>query len=429
MRNFISAFFILLALSIGLFYNSSMAATPNIQNTDETLWKFQSIDTMKYSRDLAREKENDESYDAEIEKQVKLIKDTGATHIAIGTPYDDEFIPYMKRWVNAARANGLHVWFRGNLSGWEGWFDYEKIDRKTHTEKIRSFILNNPDLFQDGDIFTSCPECENGGPGDPRFIGDVEEYRSFLIGEYGITKKAFEEIHKNVKANYYSMNGDVAKLVMDKETTTALDGIVTIDHYVSSVDKFINDINEYAQMSGGKVVLGEWGAPIPDIHGDMTQAEQAEWIDKAMEKILYQTDIEGMNYWTHEGSSTALWSNEDEPRKAVGIISKYYNPRRVSGEIKDTKGNIIENVELKTTKNTQTITHGTYTVPLLYAEQLTFKKDGYKDVIIQQKLTGTGNITQDIVMLKSNHSFWDKIMDYFFIIFKRSPLSCATMNA
>src|SRR3972149_11347222 len=97
----------------------------------ERFFQVQSIDTMKYSRDVAREKLKDFSYDKEIETQVKNIAETGASHVAIATPYDDEFLPFLRRWVKAAREKGLNVWFRGNFSGWENWFDYEKFtDRK-----------------------------------------------------------------------------------------------------------------------------------------------------------------------------------------------------------------------------------------------------------------------------------------------------------
>lgn len=396
--------------------------------TNSTFWTFQSIDTMKFSRDIAREKENDLTYNVKIQEQVKKIKETGATHIAIGTPYDAEFTPFMKRWVDAARENDMKVWFRGNLSGWEEWFEYPPIDRETHTEGVRQFILSNPDLFEDGDVFTSCPECENGGPGDPRFKGDVEEYRAFLINEYSVVKQSFKEINKDVKANYYSMNGDVAKLVMDKPTTKALDGIITIDHYVESVDQLIEDINDYSESSGGRVVLGEWGAPIPDIHGDMSEEQQAQWIDNALLKIINETNIEGLNYWTHQGSSTALWDNDNKPRLAVTTLSKYYNPRRVSGEIKDTKGNIIYDVQVITPNKELVITHGKYAIPLLDAEQIIFKKEGYKELIIRPNTSGTENITQNIILVTTNHTLWEKIMDYFYILFHGNGLVYATMN-
>jgi hypothetical protein len=242
------------------------------------IWPVQSIDTVKYSRDLAREKSKDTQFDKEIKKQVSDIAATGATHIALSTPYNDEFVPYLRRWLKEARENNLNVWFRGNVAGWEGWFDYSKVSREEHTSQIISFINKYPDLFEDGDIFTSCPECENGGPGDPRMTGDVNGFRRFLINENNKSIEAFKQINKNVTSGYYSMNGDVARLVMDEDTTRALGGIVTIDHYVSTPDKLILYADEMASRSKGKIVLGEWGAPIPDINGEMNEDEQAAWL-------------------------------------------------------------------------------------------------------------------------------------------------------
>ena len=46
-------------------------------------------------------------------------------------------------------------------------------------DKMLAMIEKNPDLFQNGDIFTACPECENGGPGNPNHTGE-EEYNFFL---------------------------------------------------------------------------------------------------------------------------------------------------------------------------------------------------------------------------------------------------------
>src|SRR5260221_2219397 len=131
---------------------------PSIQKR----WQIESIDTMKYSRDLARQGLNNSAYTTEVNKQVAKIAATGANYIAIDTPYDGEFLPILNLWVHAARVNGLHVWFRGNWSGWEQWFNYSQIDEATHMKKTKQFILDGRGLFQNGDIFTACPECENG---------------------------------------------------------------------------------------------------------------------------------------------------------------------------------------------------------------------------------------------------------------------------
>ncbi len=327
---------ITLLILLGLLRNNSDAPVHS------TWWEFQSIDTMKYSRDIAREKLNDSSFDSVIDRQVRDIAQTGATHVAIATPYDEEFYPILERWVASARKNNLKVWFRGNFSGWEGWFDYPRIDRTQHIRKTEEFILNNKDLFEDGDVFSACPECENGGPGDPRRSGDVEGHRQFLIDEYKVTKAAFRRINKNVASNFNSMNGDVARLVMDKKTTKALDGIVAIDHYVKTPEILISDVRRISKASGGKVVLGEFGVPIPDIHGKMSQEEQALWIRTAMSGFIQMPEVVGLSYWTNTGSSTALWGKDGEAREAVGELTTFYKAHIVRVIVRDEAGHRVK---------------------------------------------------------------------------------------
>ncbi len=287
-------------------------------------WEFQSIDTMKNSRDLAREELHDTNFAQEVDKQVADIAATGATHIAIGTPYDDEFLPVIKLWVRTARKYDLKVWYRGNWSGWEQWFGYSKIDEQTHINNTRQFILNNSNLFENGDVFTSCPECENGAKLETGNSFAVVQYRRFLIDEYTSTKGAFAQIGKDVKANYYSMNADVAKTVMDRETTKELDGVVVIDHYVRTPEQLANDVSIIAQQSGGQIVLGEIGVPIPDIHGKMNEEERAQWLDEALLLLSQKEELIGMNYWVNLGGSTALWDKDGKPTKTQEVLMKYY---------------------------------------------------------------------------------------------------------
>lgn len=291
---------------------------------------IRSIDTAKYSRDLAGQMLSDPSFDQIIYAQVSAIANTQANYVAIDTPYDEEFVPFLKRWVQAARINHLHVWFRGNFAGWEGWFNYPRIERQAHLEKIEPFIQRNPGLFEDGDIFSPCPECENGGPGDPRLNGDVAGFRQFMILEDKVSQEAFDHIGKHVASNYNSMNYDVARLVMDRETTAAMQGVVVIDHYVSRPDELPAAIDSLAASSGGKVILGEFGAPIPDINGDMTKVEQAAWLRGALDAITADPNVAGANYWTSFGGSTGLWDDAGNPRDASSVIAADYRRLQAS---------------------------------------------------------------------------------------------------
>lgn len=311
-----------------------------------TWWEFQSIDTMKYSRDVSREKLNDPSFDTVINEQVKNIADTGATHVGIATPYDEEFYPILKRWVDSARHHNLQVWFRGNWSGWEGWFNYPKITREEHIKKTKDFIIKHEDIFVDGDVFSACPECENGGPGDPRRNGDVEGHRKFIVTEYKVTKAAFRRINKNVASNFNSMNGDVARVVMNRQTTKAMDGIVTIDHYVATPQKLISDIGQISRSSGGKIVLGEFGAPILDINGNLSEEEQALWIREAMYGLIQTPEVAGLNYWTNTGSSTALWREDGRAKEAVETLTSFYKAPVVRIMVEDEAGSRVRNAKM-----------------------------------------------------------------------------------
>jgi len=349
-----------------LFFALILADPIRAAGDRATWWDFQSIDTMKYSRDVAREKLKDSSFDATIDLQVKNIAATGATHVAIATPYDEEFIPFLTRWVNSARKYKLGVWFRGNFSGWENWFGYPDISREEHLAKTKTFIIRNADLFQNGDVFTSCPECENGGPGDPRQTGDIASHRQFLIDEFAAIQQLFRDMGKNVQANYFSMNGDVAKVIMDKGTTSALGGVVTIDHYVSTPQKLVKDIQSLAAKSGGQIVLGEFGAPIPDIHGTMSQDQQAKWLNDAFKLLVSMPELTGINYWTNVGGSTQLWTESYEPKKAVDIVTSYFFPKTAHGIIFDVFGSPVTGAHVSSSlKSVYSNSKGSFQLPYI----------------------------------------------------------------
>lgn len=380
-------------------------------------WPVQSIDTMKFSRDIAREKLSVPSYVIEIDQQVKNIQEAGATHVAVATPYDEEFIPYLTVWVKSARAHGLKVWFRGNFSGWEGWFEYPKIGRNEHIEKLKKFLSDHQDLFMTGDIFSPCPECENGGPGDPRFTRDVSGHRAFLIQEHEIAQSIFKDAGKTIQTGFASMNGDVARLIMDKDTTQKLGGFVTVDHYVKTPEQLDRDITEYARQSGGKVVLGEWGAPIPDIHGALTEEEQAAWIRSANELFLKNPHLYGLNYWTHIGSSTELWTLQGKPRTVLNEIKKAYQLMRVSGIVTDIVNNPISDATVRSSiRQTKSTTEGEYSLTFSPDDPtLEVSKDGF--------VTGIFVIDDNaaplrIILEKRSQSLWEKLTMTLFSFLK-----------
>lgn len=414
-KAFFISFFItltvILALRLVPVQNFAEAATRS-----PAWWSVQSIDTMKYSRDLSREKIADTSFNEVINTQIDEIAKTGATHVGIATPYDEEFVPMLSRWVNAARQHNLKVWFRGNFSGWEQWFEYKTITRDEHVSLLSTFITKHPELFIEGDIFTPCPECENGGPGDPRKTGDVNGHRLFLITEYTAATDAFRKIGKGVRVGYFSMNYDVAKIIMDKATTEAVGGIVTIDHYVKSPKALLGDIQAIAKQSGGQVFLGEFGAPIPDIHGDMTEEAQSAWLADAFALLAKEPAVIGINYWVNRGGSTQLWSEEGIAQKAVATVTAAFTPPFVSGRLVNQINKPIAKAKITYQKNeTYSDSLGRFKVAYLSInEPITIQLDNYREITVNiRDFPSDGKI----IMTKTQLSWFESILDYIINLF------------
>jgi hypothetical protein len=351
----------------------------------KSFWEYQVIDTMKYSRDRAQERLHDQSFDQTIETQVRQIAETGATHVAIATPYDAEFIPFLTRWVQAARAHGLRVWYRGNFSGWEGWFRYPKIGEEEHIEKVRDFILGHPELFRNGDLFTPCPECENGGPGDPRRTGDIAGFRRFLIESHESAQAAFRSLGVLVDTRFFSMNGDVVRLALDDKTAAALGNVVTVDHYVKTPEKLEQDIRSFGKDGSREVFLGEFGAPIPDIHGRMNDLEQATWLDQSLSRFARIQNLIGLSYWLSVGGSTELWSEDGKPRPAVAVLKKYYHPKLLYGFVNDELGRGIRQATVTLGRySAMSDSHGHFELRYLAdaGETATIEAVGYRSVTL-----------------------------------------------
>lgn len=292
-----------------------------------------SIDTMKYSRDGAS--------NPEVTDQIPLLVDKVASmypsHIAIATPYDEEFYPVLATWVGEARKHGLNVWFRGNFSAWEGWFGYEKFkDPNEHHAKTYAFITKHPDLFREGDIFTPAPEPENGGFGDPRRSEEIKrKFFKFLPESYDTCMKAFSTIGRNVKCGYFSTNGDVAKMIPSTVLMQS-GGVQVIDHYVKSPEELIRDIQKLYDMNHLPIILGEYGAPIPDIHGELSDSQQEQLIRKNLiELVKLRNIVKGINYWTAFGGSTKVFSDDLKPKSAVNTLREYFDPIKTTGQVVD----------------------------------------------------------------------------------------------
>lgn len=364
------------------FFSQDMESTENASH----FWKFQSIDTMKYSRDASR----DPDIFTKIPSIVKNVADLKASYIAIDTPYDEQFYPVLRAWVQESRKYNLHIWFRGNFSGWEGWFNYPKFtDASQHHAMTRQFISGHPELFQDSDIFTPAPEPENSDLINPwKSPENVDKYNRFLVDSYKACVESFQQINKHVYCGYFSMNADTAKNILTESTVQKIGNIVVIDHYVDSPETMANDIDFLHKKYNAKIVLGEFGAPIPDINGTMTADQQAAFIDSLLQVFYKKREvILGLNYWVITGGSTALINDDGTSRPAAAIIQKYYDPNVWEGRIVNTLGEFIGNYTVTTPENTIT---------------MKFRRDTYKDKTITVRFDSHKKISQTVVLEPKN---------------------------
>lgn len=360
--------YLLLVLLLFSFLYIFQTVVKAASNTS-TIWNMQCIDTMKTSRDKAREWMHTPSANLFIDAQVKFIKQSGATCIAIDTPYDPEFIPILSIWVSTARKYELSVWFRGNFSSWEGWFDYPKFTNPSdHHKKTYDFIIKNKNLFRNGDMFTPIPEAENGMIGDPRKTGKRKEFNQFLIASYGNCNKAFYAIGKDIHCGYFSMNGDVANEILTKDTVKKIGNVVVIDHYVPTAMQMEHDIVALAKKFDAKIVLGEFGAPIPDVNGNMSEEETKLFLDQLFSVFYKHKDtIAGLNYWTLYGGSTALLTETYLPKSPFSLIEKYYAPGKISGKVVNTINKNLSDVPIEAN-----------------GEKVAFTKDGIFSAVLPQ---------------------------------------------
>lgn len=323
------------------------------------LWHFQCIDTMKYSRDAAREFLDGPTRSAQfIAEEVGIIKSLGATCVSVGTPYDEEFVPLLRQWTTAIHAAGLKVWFRGNFAGWEGWFSYPLLkSADEHYSKTYAFIVDHPDLFAEGDIFSPAPEAENGLLGSPWVSNSARKALvDFAWRASDTCQRAVVAIHKKVHCGYFSANGDVARDIYTRDVLQKAGAVTVIDHYIPSTAQYGRDLDAYAKKHGLPIVIGEFGAPIPDLHGTLNEQEQAQYVNELFRQLyVHKKQILGLNYWVLRGGSTQLLNTDGSERAVMQVIRDYFMPGQLVGTVVDGIGRPVKSVVVTTGDGVQSV--------------------------------------------------------------------------
>lgn len=329
--------YIRLVISTNSQTDSAQLAEFEVYGTSPRIpWTIQSIDVMKYSKDLVC---NPPSITM-INTLTDRIVTAGANFVAISTPYDNpdcgSAINLTTAWVTSARAKKLHVWHRHMGLAFEGIYGVTKTKNLTaYTQQIVDYITNNADLFQDGDIFTPTPEPDSAGINGVTYcsiicqFSSIDEYNSWIQSTQSAVKATFARLNKHVKVGYYGESGFIVwgennpdwigRGFLTQKTVDSMDGVIAMDTYPETFGgNMANSLNgAHTRWPNAHLVVGEWGT----ITSSTNDQKIAEVIDTM--GATERTYVDGINYWNLG------------PSGREGLLDATFNPLPAFQTIKD----------------------------------------------------------------------------------------------
>lgn len=314
-------------------------ATPTpTSNSGSSDWAIQSIDVMKDTKDTICG-QKDDTY---IKNIVSKAKELGANYVAISTPYDNpscgDATVYAKRWVDAIRAQGMHVWHRHMPLSFEGIYSVSKNNSSNYLDMISNYIKNNKDLFQDGDIFTPIPEPQNGGINGVTYCANgvcqfqsAASFNQWLRDAMTTSKNAFDSIGlHNVKIGYFGFDGFVAwgdqnpdwHGILEDSTVQQM-GNITIDHYPELVNETMDQSLTalQAKYPHTPIVIGEWGT----VNNQNIDQEVQDTMSAAKKH-----GVVGFNYWQFgpSGSGEQLINTDFTDRSSFQKVESFFKAQQ-----------------------------------------------------------------------------------------------------
>ncbi len=296
----------------------------------------QSIDAMKDTKDAICGPRPTDWINKWLDKAVEL----GAGYVAISTPYENpscgDALAYTKTWVQAIRAHGLHVWHRHMPLSFEGIYSTPKTTGNNYLDLISNYIKNNPDIFENGDIFTPIPEPQNGGIQNVTYCANnVCQFQSpaafnqWLRDAMTTAKSASQAIGKDMKIGYFGFDGFVAWGDKNpdwhgilEDSTVAQMGNITIDHYPETVGETMDQALTTLQTKypTTPIVIGEYGT----VNGTNVDQEVQDTMTAAKNH-----KVVGFNYWQFgpSGSGEQLINNDFSNRSDFSIVQSFYKAK------------------------------------------------------------------------------------------------------
>jgi hypothetical protein len=124
--------------------------------------------------------------------------------------------------------------------------------------------------------------------------------------------------------------------------------LVTIDHYVRDSKDMGEYIDFFTRTFNSKVAIGEFGGPIPDLNGEMTEEQQAMFVTHVLSEMYSRKDsLVGVNYWTLTHSSSSLLNPDYSERKVANVLRDYYIPGVLVGRVVNESGEGVREAYVK----------------------------------------------------------------------------------
>ena len=299
-------------------------------------WTVKSIDNMHASRDFVCWQQS-AAFMASIASAERAANANTAT---VDTPYDaasnyyqcsnpSSPMAYEAAWVQALRAQGLHVWFRQNWFNWEGGYGAPKLtaatspairlgtaaavlngsDTTSYLAMTYHFILDHPGLYANGDILTPESEPQNGGVrqsygacSGPCQFADWKTFNTWLRDSMTVDAAAFAKLGLRVTVGYWGLqcsNNRYNGQDNIEASTIKQMGVYAADCYFKDVPTLKAHLAQLHSSYNVNVVVGEFG----DIWDGGAQPSTSNLVTTVATSAGSLGYVHGFNYWQAYGGS------------------------------------------------------------------------------------------------------------------------------
>jgi hypothetical protein len=139
--------------------------------------------------------------------------------------------------------------------------------------------------------------------------------------------------------------------------------------------------------------------------------------------VLYaeRDHIAGVNYWTLTDSSTAVVDRAGNLKQVADVIKNYYKPGAVYGTVRNTAGDVLENVVIADAHSSQlqlSLGDGSYSVMYPAGEvTFTFRGEGYISSEMSFYLDRSTKIQKDVVLEPTQKDLLYRFREFLYHFF------------